>query len=531
MSIFNNKNFYPTPNHVIETMVAGYDIFDKVILEPHGGSGAIIDFLKENGAKEVLSCENDKDLVEIVKSKCKLVKQDFLKVKPEDVSHINMIIANPPFSNGDKHLLHMWNIAPSGCEIICLLNNKTLENNYTRTRDELKYIIKEHGNSVNLGCIFNAADRKTNVEVSLVKLYKPQSESNEFEGFFLDEEPQEAQENGIMKFDAIRDVVQRYIHSVKCFEEFEVVSEKMSGLVGIFGMGGFSFEVSHGDEVTSKDAFKKALQKKAWQYLFNLMNLDKYLTSGVMKDINKFVEKQLNVPFTMRNIYHMFDIIVGTREQVFQKALVEAIDNFTKHTKENRMSVEGWCTNSGHMLNKKFIVPYIVENGYSGKMEINYCQYLDNLNDLVKVLCSLTGKNHDDMISLDRLVRYRYFLYNGDKFLNKYESKDGEYHRNEYGWSNTIEEMMALQKLYLNKGVKSEIKEVVCEFGKWIDWGFFEVRGYKKGTAHLKFKDEKVWETVNRAYAKAKGQVLPEKFKFKEPKESKNKKETELIKY
>ena len=47
----------------------------------------------------------------------------------------------------------------------------------------------------------------------------------------------------------------------------------------------------------------------------------------------------------------------------------------------------------------------------------------------------------------------------------------------------------------------------------WYDWGFFEFKLYKKGTGHFKFKDEKVWEILNRTYAKIKGQVLPEKFK------------------
>ena len=33
---------------------------------------------------------------------------------------------------------------------------------------------------------------------------------------------------------------------------------------------------------------------------------------------------------------------------------------------------------------------------------------------------------------------------------------------------------------------------------------------FKKGTMHLKFQNEKHWETINLAYAKIKGQVLPE---------------------
>ena len=39
------------------------------------------------------------------------------------------------------------------------------------------------------------------------------------------------------------------------------------------------------------------------------MNMEKYVTSGVMKDINKFVETQEKVPFTMKNIYKMLEII------------------------------------------------------------------------------------------------------------------------------------------------------------------------------------------------------------------------------
>ncbi len=45
----------------------------------------------------------------------------------------------------------------------------------------------------------------------------------------------------------------------------------------------------------------------------------------------------------------------------------------------------------------------------------------------------------------------------------------------------------------------------------WYQWGFFEIKGFKKGTLHIKFSDDKVWEAVNRAYAKIKGFTLPEK--------------------
>lgn len=522
-----NLNFFPTSVTVIQMM--GIDCQDKIVLEPSAGKNDIVNWLKDNGAKEVLTCEYDTNLAEIVKTKSKFLKHDFLKVTSEEVSHIDMIVANPPFSNGDKHILHMWNVAPDGCEIISLVNYDTYKNSYSSFRHELKQLIADYGCIIELGEVFSTSERKTEVNVGLVKLYKPKRGSFEFDGFFMEEDEEEIQENGIMKFDAIKDIVQRYVFSVKCFEKFEVIKDEMNGLTSLFGVEGFSFKIGRDNSVYSKDAFKKEIQKKAWLYLFDKMNLNKYLTSGVMKDINKFVENQQNVPFTMKNIYRMFEFIMGNANSIFERALVEACDNFTRYTKENRYQLEGWCANEGHMLNRKIIIPHICGISWGGKIDIKYGSNADNLKDLNKVICSLTRTNFEDIICLDRMVRYKYQIYNGDKFIEKFEV-DGY---DSYGFSDRIEEVEGLRKKLLNKGIKAHVKEVNAEFGKWLNWGFFEVRFYKKGTAHLKFKDVKTWETVNRAYAKAKGQVLPEKFKFKEPKESKSKKETglDLIKY
>ncbi len=45
----------------------------------------------------------------------------------------------------------------------------------------------------------------------------------------------------------------------------------------------------------------------------------------------------------------------------------------------------------------------------------------------------------------------------------------------------------------------------------WYSWSFFEIKGFKKGTLHLKIKNIRDWELLNRAYAQAKGSTLPEK--------------------
>jgi len=459
-----HSEFYPTPKEVLYMMQL--DCKDKVILEPHAGKGNIVDFCKENGAKEVLSIEINKDLQEIVKRKSTLIGSDFFECKPEQVSHINAIYMNPPFSNADKHILHAWEIAPEGCEIVSLCNYSTITQPYGR----LKVLIRDYGITENLGDCFTDAERKTGVEVGLVRLFKPLSSKEfEFEGFFMDEDEEEEQGNGILQYNEVRALVNRYVGTMKCFDKMKLELDSLNHLISGIGMSSISLEISSERMVTTKEQFSKIIQKRSWQHIFNKLNMEKYVTSGVMKDINKFVETQEKVPFTMKNIYRMLNIIVGTREQTFNRALEEAVDNFTRHTHENRFGIEGWKTNSGYMLNKKFICEGIVETSWGGgSLQVRYNSYSGNkIDDLVKVLCNITAKNYNDIGTLYR------FNFDKVKHEKSFEIKPNE----------------------------------------WYEFGFFNVKFFKKGTMHVKFKSMDDWYRLNHAYGQLKGFSLPETYK------------------
>src|SRR5699024_7211874 len=96
-----------------------------------------------------------------------------------------------------------------------------------------------------------------------------------------------------------------------------------------------------GQAFTDKKTFAENLQVMSWKRVFNKMNLDKYLTTRVMEKINRLAKQQHKVPFTMKNSYVMWDMIWQTREENLKIALVEAVDEFTKHTHGNRFEVEG----------------------------------------------------------------------------------------------------------------------------------------------------------------------------------------------
>jgi hypothetical protein len=462
--MFHNE-LYPTPIEVLEMMQL--DCNNKIILEPHAGFGNIVDYCKNNGAKEVIAIEINERCREILKPKCQIIGNDFFECKPEQISHINSIYMNPPFSNADKHILHAWQIAPEGCEIVSLCNFQTIERMANMPR--LKNIVTQYGNSENLGDCFSDAERKTGIDIGIIRLYKPiVSDSFEFEGFFMDEEEEQEQVEGIMQHNEVRALVNRYVYIMKSFDNLKEVVDNMNRITKDIGLSEIKMEIGYKNSISDKQSFSKIIQKQSWEHIFNKLNMEKYVTSGVMKDINKFIETQTKVPFTMKNIYKMLEIIVGTRHETFNRALEEAIDNFTRHTHENRFGVEGWKTNSGYMLNKKFIIEGIMETQSYMGFNIRYESYgSKKIDDLVKVLCNLTATNYNNIGSLYRM-----------------------------NYNKTTHE-----------------KYFTIEPNKWYDWNFFEVKFFKKGTMHLKFKDLNDWYLLNKAYGELKGFTLTDNYK------------------
>lgn len=448
-----NPDFYPTPVDVIEEMLFDTPIRGKVFLEPSAGKGNIVDYLKQQGAADVVACENDENLLKILQTKCNVIEKDFLKLEAHKISHINCIVMNPPFSNAATHILHAYNIAPAGCKIVSLCNEEMFKNSYSKQRQELKTIIENYGSFRSLGQNFTDAERKTNVVTGLVIINKAGTNENaEFDGFFLEDE-EEVQSYGIMPYNFVRELVNRYVAAIKIFDKQLETAAEMNKLTSTFFSSTLSISVTEEGKPKLRNDFKKDLQKSAWNFIFEKMNMKKYSTQSLKADINKFVEEQQHIPFTMRNIYRMLDIVIGTQGQRMDKALMEAFDLITKYHHDNRFNVEGWKTNSHFLVTEKFVLPYCAETNFRGGATIVYGRY-DELNDITKALCYLTGKNFDEV-----------------------------------GSSWNINDL---------------------EWGEWSDYGFFEIKPYKKGTMHFKFKDEKVWHQFNQRIAKLKGYPLYE---------------------
>jgi hypothetical protein len=487
-----NPDFYPTPINIIEKMMEDIQLNEAVILEPSAGSGNIVDYALSHGAK-VIACEIEPKLRTMLN--CNLIADDFLTVQSTQVSHITHIIMNPPFSEDAKHILHAWEIAPDGCEIRALCNWETVANPFSRSRKILKTTVEQYGKIAYLGSCFATAERKTDVEVALIRLCKPAKQESEWTGFFMEEEEEEQME-GLQQYNFVRDVVSRYIGAVQIFDKQLEAAIKMNELTSQFYNSKIALSMTSKDAKVTREEYKKDLQKSAWNYVLKKMNMEKYITKSLRDDINKFVEQQHKVPFTMQNIYAMIQMIIGTQKSRMDKALEEVFDRVTRHYAENRFAVEGWKTNSHYLINQKFILDGLTEVGWHGELSVRYGGYnLEIIEDLLKALCYLTARDFGQTITLAERCRNSHMLERNGKIICDTSVKHRGYPIN-FADKTKREEYLAMHP---------ECNPVpAVEWGQWFDWEFFEVRAYKKGTMHFKFKDEKVWGKFNQEVARIK---------------------------
>lgn len=456
-----NKDFYPTPPEVSAKMLDPFDLRGCNVLEPSAGSGNLVRECLSRGAEEILTMEIEPDLRSILAAipNSRLIGNDFLKLQPDQISHIDYIVMNPPFSEDEDHLLHAWGIAPPGCKIVSLCNWATIDG-YRNSRKQLQILdlIESYGNKQNIGSMFEDAERSTNVEIGLIFLEKPGCKTEgEYDGFFLGPDDIEAQGEGLIPYRVTQDIVNRYVEACRIYDEQLVVAMRLNRVLDGFYGKELGMQITEKGEPISRNRFRKDLQKDAWKYVFERLLPTKTATSSLSCDINTFVEQQSHIPFTERNIIRMVQIVMGTQEQRIDREVERIFDKLTKYTKENRWNVEGWATNSSYLFNRKFIFPHLAELHYSGNLVQvpSYGTSATELDDLIKSLCYITGRSYEDV-------------------------------RIPPG---------GLRELYP---------------GTWYEHGFFKLKAHKKGTVHFEFIEEDDWAMLNRRVAKIKGMTLPD---------------------
>lgn len=493
-----DKEFYPTPKDIIKKMLKPFyrdgayyreslsQLHEMSILEPSAGKGDILDYVCDNthrNIRENLYCiELNQDLQHTLRGKgYSLIHDDFLTYTGD--IYFDLIVMNPPFSEGDKHLLKAWEILHEG-DIVCLLNEETIKNPFSKTRKQLASIIEAHGEVEYLGDCFTTAERKTSINVALVRLHK-ESDADKFDfgtEFKKDNSVPDLNsdviQNPVARRDAIENLVIQYnatkeafIDYIKAFQKVRfygntIISE-YDNLVDMIHNSG-----KESNPKKMYNYFIRDIKASAWKYLLYKTNIEKLMTHSVMQNFSEFIKQQGNMEFCKENIYSILEMLIGNRETIMQNAVIDVFDIFTKYHEENRVYFEGWKTNEAWRVNRKVILPYWVEwnkwtRSDSDRFSTNV-SYWSQYSDIDKVMCYLTGQRIENILTI-------------------YQALDRKF--SDLG--------------YVGKG----------PFDNECSSTFFNLRFFKKGTLHLEFKDEKLLERFNLIACKGKNWLPPEQEK------------------
>lgn len=372
--------------------------------------------------------EIEKEIRHFFKNGIHIVHDNFLTYNP--FKEYDLIIMNPPFSDGDKHLLKALKIQEKGGSIICLLNAETIRNPYTETRKELIRQLNKHNAQIEyIENGFVSAERKTGVEIALIKvcIEQVQEESDIYNRLKEAEQIEEIDVSvtDIAITDFIKSIIAQYNVEVKAglelirqyralkpymlrsFDTKEVkhpdgsVTTEYSDTSSILRLTN-SYERSYSD--ISVNDYLKDVRLKYWKTLLSNPKFTGKLTSKLREDYWKKVDSLSDYDFTEFNIYTLSAEMNANIRRGIEEEIIVMFDRLTaEHSwypecSKNRHYYDGWQTNKAHKIDKKVIIPcHGVYDSWDGKPR-TYNAY-NSLADIERILNFLDGKMTKDVDS------------------------------------------------------------------------------------------------------------------------------------
>lgn len=489
-----NKDFYPTPKGLAEKMLKGVKWeCVQTILEPSAGKGDLVEAIMDlcnlrsrsrwgTEHKLDIDCiEIEPDLRSILGGKgYKVVHDDFLSY--HTFKQYDMIISNPPFSQGAKHLMKMLEMQKNGGSVICLLNAETLLNPYTAERKVLASKLKDYGAEIEyVQGAFLDAERKTPIEVAIVKVFIPETEKTSFifddtlkkaENMGYRDNVDESQFNELAENDLIKAIVKQYEieaeAGIRLIDEFQALSSKIKKGFNEEGSKKNMLALTFNGYVdrgyvkgVTHNTFLERVRAKYWEALFQNPKFTGKLTKDLKDKWNSQIERLAEYDFSTYNIYTIREEMSKSVVKGVEDAIISLFDELSHKyaywdTSKNIHYYNGWCTNKSWYINRRVIIPLSGWSEWAGYYNPTDYHIVEKLADIEKVFDYLDGGLTDNLDLRAALADAK----------------------------NTLQ----TSKIPLK---------------------YFNVTFYKKGTCHIEFKNEELLKKFNIFGSQRKGWLPP----------------------
>lgn len=376
-----NDDFYPSPKEVKDLLLDGIRFNNKRILEPSAGKGDLISGMK----CKIDVIEKENDLIALLQGKgYNLVSFDFLKYKTN--TEYDYIIMNPPFSEGDKHLLHAIRLAENQiskqCEIRCILNAETIKNPYSNVRKELMMVLNLHNATIAYyDNLFTNAERKTNVETVVIKVVVDNVKNNInslYEKIVNDVKSKDSNDditNSLSTFVQKQELQERVENIELLIKKYEFhieliksLFEKQRSLEVLENeLGSFNSYLDYNKDI---NVVIIDIRNKYWREILNAKEFADKLTANGREKLYKQIELSSNLEINIENVQMMLMAVIQNSNNMLMDSCVDLFERITKNHMNSFSSnihyYNGWKTNNAYKINKKIILPF---SGWSGVLE------------------------------------------------------------------------------------------------------------------------------------------------------------------
>ena len=420
-----NDTFYPTPKELIDKMLAKVQGKPQSILEPSAGKGDIVKAIEDyvgygwdhrGWTRNVMAIEKDPDLRATLRGKrIKVIDTDFLTFAGPD--KFDLIIANPPFDEGDKHLLKAIDMMYCG-EIVFLLNAGTIRNPYSNTRKLLEKKLAELNADIEfIENAFANAERKANVDVALVyiKIERNVEDDlfagvNDVAGDIKIEPDPENYEVSTGK--RIPELVAEYNQIVNIGIETIINYYRNFKKIGKY----IGLKVGNDDHYYSSGTMTERMQEDTnymvrtvreafWRKTLDLPDVVSRLASSKQSEFEATIQARSDMDFTEANIRQFIINLINAYPKTLTEAVLDIFDMFTiRHCygqlgvhEKNIHYFNGWKTNNAFKVGKRVVIPIYGYYGGPftswGEWRLDY-EAAQTLRDIDIVMNYFDGMSH-----------------------------------------------------------------------------------------------------------------------------------------
>lgn len=440
-----NKQFYPTPEHLGRQLLRHVD-WKRVtaILEPSAGKGDLLRLVK--GQSKIVECiEIDPNLQAILREQgYNVIGDNFLT--HDTYTSYDLIVMNPPFADGAKHLLKALDLCKHGGQVCCILNAETIRNPCDKYREKLVDLLLEHGAKIEyVENGFSRSEHRTDVEVALVyvNIIPKEIDMDVFAGMDIAQEYADTHErfndNQLATTDVISNVLKRYndecrigLATIDMYQRFEatlprceLLSSTANPLLSL-GVNSSELRESNG-KMSLKNLYVRELRYEYWKLLFQSDEFSKLMPYKVREKFRCRIQEFRSYDFTMHNIITLRSQLAQSLTENIEDAILEQFEKLTyAHSLDNSRNIhyfDGWKTNSAFMIKPKVIIPcYGIYDGRWTYAAWSLYKANDKLDELEKIFTYLDGGRTEGETAYQIMNKVNSNHYEGERIEFKYFS-------------------------------------------------------------------------------------------------------------